>query len=83
MCGCLSRDTLVALEYSDFLLQIACVEPYTLLEHIYRRNKEVYEARSAFFKYSVGDMVWRLHEVRHEGVNPKLEKYYDELFLII
>jgi hypothetical protein len=47
-----------------------------------KRQKEIYDAKLSFTKYSTGDLVWCLHETRKVGVTPKLEKAFDAPFVI-
>ena len=47
-----------------------------------KRNKELYDAKVAFHRYSVGDVVWCLMEVRKVGISPKLERIFEGPFLI-
>ncbi|KAH3777817.1 hypothetical protein DPMN_179265 [Dreissena polymorpha] len=47
------------------------------------RSKEIHDVKLYFLQYQVGDLVWFLHEGRHVGINPKLEKAYDGPFPVI
>ncbi|WAR24506.1 hypothetical protein MAR_038175 [Mya arenaria] len=47
-----------------------------------KRSKEVYDTRAFFTEYNEGDLVWCLHEARHVGINPKLEKACSGPFVI-
>ena len=47
-----------------------------------KRSKELYDAKVAFHRYSVGDVVWCLMEVRKVGISPKLERIFEGPFLI-
>lgn len=47
-----------------------------------KRSKEIYDAKLAFHRYEVGDVVWCLLETRKVGITPKLQRAYDGLFLI-
>lgn len=47
-----------------------------------KRSKELYDAKVAFHRYSVGDVVWCLMEVRKVGISPKLERIFESPFLI-
>ena len=45
-----------------------------------KRSKELYNAKVAFHRYSVGDVVWCLMEVRKVGISPKLERIFEGPF---
>lgn len=47
-----------------------------------KRSKDLYDTKVAFHRYSKGDIVWCLMEVRKVGVTPKLEFGYEGPFLI-
>ena len=47
-----------------------------------KRSKELYDAKLAFHRYEVGDVVWCLMEVRKVGVSPKLEFIFEGPFLV-
>ena len=47
-----------------------------------KRSKELYNAKVAFHRYSVGDVVWCLMEVRKVGISPKWERIIEGPYLI-
>ena len=42
-------------------------------EQNWTENRELYDAKLAFHRYEVCDVVWCLMEVKKVGVSPKLE----------
>ena len=47
-----------------------------------KRSKDIYDAKVAFHRYSVGDVVWCLMEFRKVVISPKLERTFESPFLI-
>ena len=47
-----------------------------------KRSKDLYNAKVAFYRYSVGDVVWCLMGFRKVGIFPKLERISKGTFLI-
>lgn len=40
------------------------------------RQQDCYDGKRPFYKYKLGDYVWYLHEIRQEGISPKLQLPY-------